>query len=39
MKRFKKILIITHIQSLKDMFQARIEVTKDEEGSRFEVVS
>jgi len=36
---FKKILIITHIQSLKDMFQSRIEVTKDEEGSRFEVVS
>lgn len=36
---FKKILIITHIQSLKDMFQSRIEVVKDEEGSHFEVVS
>ena len=36
---FKKILIITHIQSLKDMFQSRIEVVKDEEGSRFEVIS
>lgn len=36
---FKKVLIITHIQSLKDMFQSRIEVVKEEEGSRFEVVS
>lgn len=36
---FKKILIITHIQSLKDMFQSKIEVTKDERGSKFEVVS
>jgi exonuclease SbcC len=35
---FKKILAITHIQELKDAFPARVEVTKDEQGSHFEVV-
>lgn len=36
---FKKILVITHLQELKDMFPMRIEVTKDEKGSKFEIVS
>lgn len=36
---FKKILAITHIQELKDAFPARIEVTKDDQGSHFEVVN
>ncbi|UCH33426.1 MAG: hypothetical protein JSV65_12695 [Armatimonadota bacterium] len=30
---FEKVLIITHIEELKDAFQERIEVTKDEAGS------
>ncbi|MEW6407830.1 MAG: SMC family ATPase [Patescibacteria group bacterium] len=36
---FKKILAITHIQELKDAFPTRIEVTKDERGSHFEVAN
>jgi len=36
---FKKILVSTHIQELKNLFPTRIEVTKDEEGSHLEVVS
>jgi len=36
---FKKILVITHIQELKDVFPSRIDVTKDEKGSKFEVVA
>lgn len=36
---FKKILVITHIQEIKDAFPTRIEVTKDKQGSHFEVVS
>jgi exonuclease SbcC len=36
---FDKILIITHLESLKDVFPVRIEVTKlPEIGSRFEIV-
>jgi exonuclease SbcC len=30
---FEKVLVITHIDELKDAFQERIEVTKDERGS------
>ena len=30
---FEKVLVITHIDELKDAFQDRIEVTKDEAGS------
>jgi len=32
---FQKILVITHIEELKDAFPVRIEVTKTEEGSTF----
>jgi len=35
---FKKILIITHLEELKDAFQARIEVQKTRRGSQVEVV-
>lgn len=35
---FEKILIITHIEELKEEFPVRIEVTKDNIGSTFEVV-
>ncbi len=35
---FKKILIITHIEELKDFFPDRIEITKTADGSRAEVV-
>ena len=36
---FDKILVITHLESLKDVFPVRIEVTKlPEIGSRFEIV-
>ncbi len=35
---FKKILIITHIPEIKDAFSARIEVSKGENGSTFEIV-
>lgn len=35
---FEKILVITHIPELKDLFPTKIEVTKDEEGSHLEVV-
>ena len=33
------ILVITHIDEIKNQFEARIEVTKTESGSRFEVVA
>lgn len=36
---FKKILVITHLEELKDAFQARIEVTKTKSGSQVEVIS
>ena len=36
---FKKILVITHLEELKDAFQARIEVTKTKLGSQVEVIS
>lgn len=35
---FEKILIITHIEQLKEEFPVRIEVSKNAEGSTFEVV-
>ena len=35
---FKKILVITHMEDLKDAFTQRIEVTKDSKGSRIYVI-
>lgn len=35
---FKKVMIVTHIQELKDLFPTRIDVTKDETGSHFAIV-
>ena len=35
---FEKILLITHLDELKDAFPARIEVEKDERGSVLRVV-
>ncbi|OGD56582.1 hypothetical protein A2V71_02710 [Candidatus Berkelbacteria bacterium RBG_13_40_8] len=37
-EEFEKIVIITHIQELKDLFPTQIAVTKDERGSQIEVV-
>ncbi len=34
---FKKILVITHVEELRDAFQTRIDVTKNEDGSRLTV--
>jgi len=36
---FKKVLVITHLDELKDAFQARIEVTKTRSGSQVEVIA
>lgn len=36
---FEKILVITHLQELKDLFPTKIEVTKDQNGSHIEVAS
>lgn len=36
---FEKILVITHLQELKDLFPTRIEVTKDSSGSHLEVIN
>ena len=36
---FEKILVITHLQELKDLFPTKIEVTKDEYGSHLKVVN
>ncbi|MBA4375390.1 MAG: hypothetical protein C0401_04350 [Anaerolinea sp.] len=36
---FAKILVITHLEELKDAFSARIEVTKEASGSQIHVVS
>jgi len=36
---FKKILVVTHLEDLKNLFPTRIEVNKDEEGSHLEMVS
>lgn len=36
---FAKIMVITHLEELKDAFPARIEVTKTPKGSQVEVVS
>ena len=35
---FKKVLVITHIESLKEAFPTRIEVTKTPQGSQVELV-
>jgi len=35
---FAKILVITHIEELKDAFPARIEVSKTARGSKVEVI-
>jgi DNA repair protein SbcC/Rad50 len=35
---FEKILVITHLDELKDAFPARIEVEKTADGSRFQVI-
>ena len=35
---FERILIITHIQELKDMFQSQIEITKTPEGSMWAII-
>lgn len=35
---FAKILVITHLEELKDAFSSRIEVTKTDNGSRVEVI-
>jgi len=35
---FEKILVITHLDELKDAFSSRIEVTKSPQGSRVEVI-
>ena len=35
---FRKIIVITHIEDIKDAFPTRIEVTKTESGSTFELV-
>ena len=35
---FKKILVITHLEELKDAFPARVEVRKTHEGSQVEVI-
>jgi exonuclease SbcC len=35
---FALVLVITHVEELKDAFPTRIEVTKNAEGSRFFVV-
>jgi exonuclease SbcC len=36
---FEKILVITHLEELKDSFPARIEVTKTPAGSQVKVIS
>ena len=35
---FQKIIVITHVEQIKDAFPVRIEVTKTESGSTFVVV-
>ena len=35
---FDRLLVITHIDELKDAFPARIQVTKTQQGSQIEVV-
>jgi len=36
---FSKIIVITHLEELKDAFSARIEVTKTANGSQVQVVA
>lgn len=36
---FEKILVITHVDELKDAFPDRIEVTKGSDGSRYQVIT
>ncbi len=35
---FEKILVITHVEELKDAFSQRIEITKDAQGSRIHLL-
>jgi len=35
---FKRILVITHIPELKDVFPTRIEISKDDQGSHWKIV-
>jgi len=35
---FKKILVVTHIPELKDVFPTRIEITKDDQSSHWKIV-
>jgi exonuclease SbcC len=35
---FRRILVVTHIQELRDMFPVHIEITKTAEGSRWQIV-
>jgi len=35
---FQKILVVTHIEELKNLFDTRIEVEKDQGGSHFEII-
>lgn len=37
-KEFEKIIVITHIQELKDSFETRIDVTKDDDGSHIKMI-
>ena len=37
--QFEKIIVITHLDDLKDAFPTRIEVTKDHEGSTYSITS
>jgi len=36
---FSKIIVITHLEELKDAFSARIEITKEPNGSQVRVVA
>jgi exonuclease SbcC len=36
---FEKVLVITHLEELKDAFSARIEVTKTNSGSKLQVIT
>jgi len=37
-QEFRRILVVTHIQELRDMFPVHIEITKTAEGSRWQIV-
>jgi exonuclease SbcC len=38
-ERFATILVITHVEELKDLFPFRFEISKTAEGSRVEVIA